>query len=337
MIEGPLKRVIFRALEGLGVISISEILVRGTTILAYHGVTERQNSPLTNLRRLHTGKGRFEEHLRLLSSRWHPVPLSALWEALEMGRSLPHRSVIVTIDDGYRNILTTALPLLKRFAVPATLFVVTGPERERRMWIDRLEAAIDASSVHSLQWGGRTFPLTSISEKAEAIRVLVGLLAGIGTDRESVLERVRKQLGNPPEHPDPDRDLLSWNEVCTLRAAGLEIGSHAHFHEPLTELPFEEARSGLLKSRETLERELGPGHYALSYPYGAWNESLAEAAREAGFSCAVTGDPGLVRGVASPFSLKRILIGADDDIARLRASLGGLRALGQPRRSWAKV
>jgi len=327
MIEGPLKRASFRVLERVGVITIAEVLARGIPILAYHGVTDTRDSSLRNLRRLHVWKGRFEEHLRFLSSRWNPVSLSAIWEAVERRRPIPARSVIVTIDDGYRNVLTVAQSLLRQFSVPATVFVLTGADRERRMWIDRLEAAIEATTVSSLRWEGRTFPLTSVASKAKAISSLVSMVGGLGIERESALERLLALLGCPDGVPDPDRDLLTWEEVRALRDAGLEIGSHADCHEPLTQRALEEARSALTKSKETLERQLGPAQYALSYPYGAWNRQLAQVAKEAGFSCAVTGDPGLNRPGGDLFTLKRLLVGADDNIPRLRASLSGLRCL----------
>jgi peptidoglycan/xylan/chitin deacetylase (PgdA/CDA1 family) len=325
LIEGCLKRASFRALERVGLIAIAEALAVGIPILAYHGITERRDSSLRNVRRLHIWKDRFEEHLRLLCAQWCPIPLSAVWEAADTQR-LPARSVVVTIDDGYRNILTTALPLLKRLKVPATVFVLTGPERERRMWIDRLEWAIEAAAVSSLRWEGRTFPLTSIAEKAEAMQILPAMLQGLGGQRETALETLLGQLGNSPEEVDPDRDLLSWDEVRALRDAGLEIGSHADCHEPLTQRRLEEAESALTKSREMLEWQVGPGRYALSYPYGAWTQELAQAVRKADFSCAVTGEPGLNRTGGNLFSLRRLLVGADDDITRLRASLSGLRS-----------
>jgi peptidoglycan/xylan/chitin deacetylase (PgdA/CDA1 family) len=330
MIEGRLKRAGFRALERAGVIAVSEVLARGIAILAYHGITEAPESPLSNVRRLHVWKGMFEEHLRFLGSRWRPVPLSTVSEAMDTGRRLPPRTVAVTIDDGYRNVLTVALPLLKRFGVPATVFVLTGVGRERRMWIDRLEAVIEATSVPFLHWEGRTFPLRSVTTKAEAIRALTRIFRELGIRREAALEELRTLLGKPSEPPNPDRDLLTPAEVRALRDAGLEIGSHAEDHEPLTARPLEEMRSALAKSRRVLETDLGDGRYALSYPYGAWNAQLARVVQEAGFCCAVTTDPGLNRPGGDRFGLKRLLVGADDNLPRLRASISGLRHVLRP-------
>ena len=78
----------------------------------------------------------------------------------------------------------------------------------------------------------------------------------------------------------------------------------------------------------------GAGRYALAYPYGASDDAISAAARDAGFSCAVIGRPGFNGPKADLFALKRFLIGADDDDLRLRASLSGLRAFGQSGRAW---
>jgi len=330
MVEGRLKRAGFRVLQRAGVIAVSELLARGVPILAYHGVTEAAASPLSNVRRLHIPKELFEEHLKFLNSRWCPVLLSTVSEAMERGRLPPRRSVVVTIDDGYRNVLTVAMPLLKCFGVPATMFVLTGAGRERRMWIDQLEAMIEATSVPLLQWQERTFPLLSITAKAGAIRALTPLFGQLGARRETALEELRTLLGTPSERPNPDRDLLTPAEIRGLRDAGLEIGSHAEEHEPLTDRPLEAMRSALARSRQVLERDLGAGRYALAYPYGAWNAQLARVVEEAGFCCAVTTDPGLNRPGVDRFGLKRLLVGADDNIPRLRACLSGLRQFLKP-------
>ena len=134
---------------------------------------------------------------------------------------------------------------------------------------------------------------------------------------------------NPAIAPDEDRDRLSWDELRQLRAEGLDVGSHADLHRPLSLRAAEEAAAGLRHSLATLARELGVERPALSYPYGARNASVMAAARAAGFACAVTAVPALASHGADAFELPRFLVGADDDRRRLRASLAGLRRLWQ--------
>jgi peptidoglycan/xylan/chitin deacetylase (PgdA/CDA1 family)/SAM-dependent methyltransferase len=231
----------------------------------------------------------------------------------------------VTFDDGYRNVLTVAVPLLRRHGVPATLFVLTGG-RPGRLWLDRLEAALAATLVGRLEWAGRVIPLALRAEREAAADVLGKELEALPPhERERALTSLCRALGDPPEAPDPDRDLMSWDEIRQVRKAGVEIGSHADVHEPLTTRDESDARAALAASRAVLEKELGAGSYPLSYPWGAWTGALATAARAAGFSCALTTDPGVNSADTPLFALRRMLVGADDDPVRLRASLGGLR------------
>lgn len=61
----------------------------------------------------------------LKSGGWKVLDHSQFLEGLENPASLPERSALITFDDGYRSMLTVALPVLRRFGFPAVLFVPT--------------------------------------------------------------------------------------------------------------------------------------------------------------------------------------------------------------------
>jgi biofilm PGA synthesis lipoprotein PgaB len=68
----------------------------------------------------------FAEQLELLRQQNYTVlPLGEIVTILREGRSLPLRCVAITVDDAYRTFLTGAMPLLRRYGYPATLFVST--------------------------------------------------------------------------------------------------------------------------------------------------------------------------------------------------------------------
>jgi peptidoglycan/xylan/chitin deacetylase (PgdA/CDA1 family) len=330
--EGAIKTWLFRAAIELRLPAIAEAWARGVPILAYHGVTSSPSSPLNNIRRLHVPAQRFEEHLRVLSAEWHPITLRELVEAIEVGRSLPERGVVVTFDDGYRNILTTALPLLRKYSIPATLFVVT--HNARRMWEDDVEVAVAFAEVEWFQWNGDVYRLHTLEDKRRALAAILPALQRLGPGRERAVEWLVEYLGARSFPNDDDRDLLSWEELDVLHREGVEIGSHADRHGPLTERSISEVRSALCRSREELLSRFGPGRYPFAYPYGASSDAISAAARDAGFSCALIARPGLNRLSTDLFALKRFLTGADDDAIRLRASLSGLRAFGRSGRAW---
>ncbi len=333
MREGGLKRWLFRAADELRIVGIAEAWLHGVPILAYHGVTAHPETQLRNVRRLHIPADRFEEHLKILTRDWRPITLRELVEAVEAGRSLPARSVILTFDDGYRNFLTVALPLLRKFAVPATLFVVTGSHE--RLWQDEIELAVEQTTAKGVFWNGFDLSLCSVDEKRRALMRIVPAFERLGPGRHRAIRDVLQQLVRSGAYDgDDDRDLLSWEELTAVRNAGIELGSHSDHHGPLTERLLEEVENALLASRQELERRFGPSRYPLSYPYGAWSPLIGAAARAAGFCCGLITRPGLNATNADLFGLKRFLMGADDDALRLRASLSGLRALWQRRQTW---
>jgi peptidoglycan/xylan/chitin deacetylase (PgdA/CDA1 family) len=328
--EGTLKATVFRSLELFGILALWERGATGVPILAYHGVTDGgERGSLGNRRRLHVPAPRFEEHLRLLTARWRPIPLSALRAHVAGGQPIPKRAVVITFDDGYRNVLSVAWPLLRQFSVPATLFVLTAG-RPTRLWMDRLESAFERTEVTEFQWDGLTVPLDSPAARERAVAWIAHQLEALGPEREPKLDELLRRLRQPACPPSDDRDLLTWDEIRTLQQAGLDIGSHADAHEPLAPVPLEEVERRLRESRSRLEAELGPGAYPLAYPYGSWTTGVRSAADSAGFSCALTTDPGLNRPRTDPFLLRRYLVGADDDRPRLRASLSGLRGRRRP-------
>jgi peptidoglycan/xylan/chitin deacetylase (PgdA/CDA1 family) len=92
--------------------------------LVYHSVTvddERDDGQMTVSAR------RLEEQLRAIAESGYVVmDAVGLVSALRAGSALPARAVVITFDDGYRNVLTSALPVLARFGFPATAFLVSA-------------------------------------------------------------------------------------------------------------------------------------------------------------------------------------------------------------------
>lgn len=102
------------------------------TALVYHSITsqpERMSDEVISPQR-------FEQQLRWLS-RWRQVvPLSDT-----LSSENHPRTVSITFDDGYRNNLTVALPLLEKFSMPMTLFVIAGcVDADRYLTADELRA-----------------------------------------------------------------------------------------------------------------------------------------------------------------------------------------------------
>jgi len=102
----------------------------GPSLLMYHSIAEDSEDPYT------VPASRFQEQVSwLLEHEFEPVPLAAIVNLLKSGdyQSLK-RKVAFTFDDGYRDFLTAALPILLRHKAPATVFIVAGMLGEKASW-----------------------------------------------------------------------------------------------------------------------------------------------------------------------------------------------------------
>jgi len=121
-----MKKILFALLHGIGVTRFAAWWNRKRVIfLCYHGVTERSTRAIEDSKALQVNRQRFVAHLDLLARRYHPISLRDYLTARDTGQRLGDYSVILTFDDGFRNFLTVAAPLLIERNVPATVFLIT--------------------------------------------------------------------------------------------------------------------------------------------------------------------------------------------------------------------
>jgi peptidoglycan/xylan/chitin deacetylase (PgdA/CDA1 family) len=132
-----------------------------------------------------------------------------------------------------------------------------------------------------------------------------------------VLDGDEKRGGGP---------YLTWDDVKSMAAAGFAIGSHTITHSSLGEMELPMAKRELEVSRKRIREEIDSPPQAVSYPYGTvrdFSPAVAEAARKAGYECAVTAIHGLNRTGIDPFLLRRTTLTAGDGMRTFRMILKG--------------
>lgn len=127
--------------------------------------------------------------------------------------------------------------------------------------------------------------------------------------------------------PEDDVQYLSWPEVRELRERGVEIGSHTCSHPMLSQLTPEEAERELSESLAAVARHTGEDAPPFAYPFGDYTPEVAARARSLGYSCALTTDAGANDPGADLYTLRRVLVGDDDDEPAFAARVSGLIAM----------
>lgn len=124
--------------------------------------------------------------------------------------------------------------------------------------------------------------------------------------------------------PGSAMPLMNWDQLRELTLQGIEIGSHTVNHERLTQLSTAAAKWELETSRRVLEQKLGVPVDALAYPYGDWNDSVEELARQTGYRRACSSIRGNRHAAAELHRLKRVPVDDFTDLFRLRRKLSSI-------------
>jgi peptidoglycan/xylan/chitin deacetylase (PgdA/CDA1 family) len=217
-------------------------------------------------------------------------------------RDFGRRFVCLTFDDGYRDNLEFAYPILREAGFPFAVYVPTSfPDRLGELWWLVLEAVIAKRERIGLVIDGenRSFDCGSVADKWALYNELYWWLRA--RESETELRLVVRDLAMRYQVDVAAfcKDLcMSWQEIALLaRDPLVTIGAHTVNHLALAKLPEKTVRSEMDLSRTVIESALGARPAHLSYPYGdpgaAGRREFAIAA-ELGFKTAVTTRPGVL-------------------------------------------
>jgi peptidoglycan/xylan/chitin deacetylase (PgdA/CDA1 family) len=207
------------------------------------------------------------------------------------------RFAALTFDDGYRDTLGAALPILERRGAPFTVYCAVGfIERSARLWWLELEEAIrklEAVEIEALRLPART-----PAQKSRAFERAYWLLRG--RPEAELLDAVGGLARRAGVQSDALSDglFMDWSEVARLGRHPLAtIGAHGLTHRRLAHWSAAEARAEMAQSRAALEARLGIEVRHFAYPVGdAASAGPREfgLARSLGFATAVTTRPGML-------------------------------------------
>jgi len=293
-------------------------------ILAYHRVSPSRDGYYGDMS---VSPENFENQIRYLSQNFEVLSLGDLVNLVRLG-AVPDKAAAVTFDDGYRDNYVHALPILKKYDIPATVFLATGHIGTGEVfWWDEVWYALCHSATERVDLEGvGSCPLTSeVNElREESITAIVETLKRIpDTRRSSLVEKVISKCKVQIPNDLGEQLMLSWREVEEMNCEGIAFGSHGVHHLLLTDIPLEQVRKEAIQSKNTIQEKLGKEVTAFSYPYGSFNAQVVETVKNAGFAYAVTAG---VDKLISPKDDVHLLhrITPDDDFSKFKLMLCGL-------------
>jgi peptidoglycan/xylan/chitin deacetylase (PgdA/CDA1 family) len=289
------------------------------TILLYHKISPKA-SPFFGQS---VSPKVFEEQIQFLKKNFQIIGFRDLRSANRIQNNQKD-AVIITFDDGYKDNFLHAYPILKKYDIPATIFLATDfIGTGKLLWPDKLawilyrtaaipdrntliKFEISKEIIHGIE---KLFQSKSLM-RLEILRSLADSLKDYPMKQlENILGGLAEacKIKEWPEgqiHP-----MLAWDEVKNMSLKGIEFGSHTKSHLILSKIPLNMARREIVESKKEIEKHIQKPVTTFAYPFGKkedYSESIIKIIQEVGFKYACSTEIGHEKiPLQNPFILKR--------------------------------
>lgn len=257
-------------------------------IVNYHRILERPDPLLESEPNIAT----FRWQIALLAECFNVMPLADAVQTLASER-MPPRAVAITFDDGYRSTHDLALPILREFKLPATVFVTTGHiENEGSMWNDIILEAVRRLAPAPIDLGELglgSYPTLSPADRVQTATALTECCKYLTPDARLALTGKLQALASNDLRQEL---MLTADMVRQLADNNVDIGGHTVTHPILTRIGDDAARREIVDNKTQLEAIIGRPVTMFAYPNGKrgidYDQRHVAMVEEAGYRAAFT-------------------------------------------------
>ena len=247
-------------------------------VLAYHDIANSQN---------------FEEQMRFLSQNFNLIDLETLLQHVKNNKPLLEKSLLITFDDGDYTIIEKGLPILKKYNIPAVLFVITDIiNTEKEFWWN---IALVLSGKEKLNY------FKSIDNQ----------------QRLNELECLNYK---------GRRRQLTTQELHKLENHGIRCCNHSHTHPLFDKCTSNELEEELVKSKSLLKSWGISGWNIFAYPNGNYDESSELILTSEAIELAFLFDHNLNESNINPLRISRIRVDSTTKMDEFKVKVSGLHS-----------
>lgn len=323
-----MKKTLLKTIYNLGAFAPFHWAYRGKILILMYHRFSREKNPYK------ISSAEFAAHLEYLSRNNYVLSISEAIGHFQNNQPLPPNAAVITIDDGYADAYEIAFPILKKYKMPATLYVVTDfVDGKCWLWTDLMRFILQKTEKESVSI---EFDDEKIGAKLTGDFVRFEIAGRINAK----LKRLPDELKNAkikeisenlkveiPELPPGEYAAITWAQAKEMDAESLRIESHTVSHPILTNINQTRLEDELENSKSRLENVLGRKVEHFCYPNGNLNADVQKAVEKAGYISAVTTAYGFNSSQANQFTLRRI--DAASPIEKFAQSASGFEAFTQ--------
>jgi len=211
--------------------------------------------------------------LRYKSLGFDFVSLDQLYEMLRSGETNRRPFVAFTIDDGYLDNYTNALPVFEKYDVPFTIFVATDfIDKKAILWWDCVEELIMTHESVTTS-DGKTYPCQTFQQRWNTFRYLRERILNLDQNcLEQGLNDMFARYDIDWYGPIKEKGM-TWSQVEELADLPLcTIGGHTVSHPSLKKISPEEAEQEIREGIERIAQFIKQPVRYFAYPYGTPHE-----------------------------------------------------------------
>jgi peptidoglycan/xylan/chitin deacetylase (PgdA/CDA1 family) len=284
-------------------------------ILRYHSVSDHgdQNSRYLTPS-IAVSPAVFESHIAFLSTNYQIISLDDVVAWISGAISLPRPAVTITFDDGYRDNYRHAYPILKKYGLTATFYVVTDAiGNAYPLWTSELRDLVYRARQRHVTLssiGSQRIDLSDEAAKTQTIQTIGRIMRCADKKTRGLIVREMRDKLISEKNRFLDEVMMSWDELREMKREGMCIGSHTMSHPLLPAISQQEAAIEIAGSKAKIEEELDAPAVHFSYPNPGEgvhvNEAVKNLVCHAGYLTARTSSKGSVRKDSDLFALKGI-------------------------------
>lgn len=232
---------------------------------------------------------RFDEILKYLKSRFEIYSAEKiLSEQDKLKKNNPLAAIV--FDDGYKDFIEYALPILKKHELPSSMYVVTScVESGTPPWTYVLDNALANTKKGKLDVDSSLLPieLKKASWKNETDKIAYAkkfkpFLKQVKDGKRR--ELVKQTINSLNDVEIPHNLMMNWKEINEIKSAGTLIGSHTVSHPLLAKIESEiEIENELHLSALKIKENTGDFPLTISYPIGSFDERVKIIAQKIGY------------------------------------------------------
>ena len=239
--------------------------IQNSFSLIYHSISPIYNNEFSSKNIHNIIPEDFEKHMIKIKKNYTIVFIDELFDRVKKNKSI-NNLCSITFDDGYKNVLKYAYPILKKHQVPATLFTVGSMVKEKYFWRDQIRTIINENKIESflrfLKKEDFNIQINPKNFYAETKNHRV-------INSKFLDEKIKEYLKKEKINQTFNYDYINKKEL-SRDYEFLNFGNHTYNHYVLSSLSIKEQKEEILNGKIFLEENTNNISKVFSVPFGGF-------------------------------------------------------------------